>query len=79
MYSSNICEILLYSRQVVVKMYEMIYIVQAAPVWETKFLEHTPEKQMSLISYVLYIIPLAQANFLLTQLKMHLHWRAGEH
>ena len=59
-------------------MYELIYIVQAAPVRETKFLEHTPEKQMSLISYVLYIIPLAQANFLLTQLKMHLHWRAGE-
>ena len=27
---------------------------------------------------VLYTIPFAQANFLLPQLKMHLHWVAGE-
>ena len=41
------------------------------PVWETKFLEHSPEDRCS--SYVLYKIPLAQANFLLAQLKMHSH------
>ena len=40
-------------------------------VWETKFLEHLPENRCPL--YVLYKIPLAQANFLLAQLKMHLH------
>ena len=33
-------------------------------VWETKFLEHSPEDRCSL--YVLYKIRLAQANFLLT-------------
>ena len=41
-------------------------------VWETKFLEHSPENRCPL--YVLYKIPLAQANFLLIQLKMHSHW-----
>ena len=46
-------------------------------VWETKFLEHSPKNRCPL--YVLYKIPLAQANFLLTQLKMYSHWRAGEH
>ena len=40
----------------------------------TKFLEHSPENRCPL--YVLYKIPLAQANFLLAQLKMHSHWRA---
>ena len=44
-------------------------------VWETKFLEHLPENRCPL--YVLYIISLAQANFLLTQLKMHSHRWAG--
>ena len=43
---------------------------------ETKFLEHSPENRGPL--YVLYKILLAQANFPLTQLKMHLHWWAGE-
>ena len=45
-------------------------------VWETKFLEHTPENRCPLI---LYKIPLAQANFLLAQLKMYSYWRASEH
>ena len=45
-------------------------------VWETKFLEHSPENKSPL--YVLYKIPLAQANFLLTQLKMQSHWPVGE-
>ena len=31
--------------------------------------EHSPENRCSL--YVLYKIPLSQANFLITQLKMH--------
>ena len=29
--------------------------------------------------YVLYKIPLAQANFPPAQLKMHSHWQAGEY
>ena len=45
-------------------------------VWETKFLGHSPENRCPL--YVLYKISLARANFLLAQLKMHSHWRAGE-
>ena len=44
--------------------------------WETKFPEHSPENRCPL--YVLYKIPLAQANLSLAQLKMHSHWRAGE-
>ena len=44
------------------------------PVWETKFLEHSPDNKCPL--YVLYKIPPAQANFLLAQLKIHSHWRA---
>ena len=43
---------------------------------ETKFLEHSPENRCPL--YVLYKISLAQANFPLAQLKMHLHWWAGQ-
>ena len=46
-------------------------------VWKTKFLVHSPQSRCLL--YVLYKIPHAQANFLLAQLKMHLHWWAGEH
>ena len=48
-----------------------------ATVWETKFLEHLPPNKCPL--YVLYKIPLAKANFLLTQLKTHLHWWVGEY
>ena len=44
--------------------------------WETKFWGHLPKNRCPL--YVLYKIPLARANFLLTQLKMHSHWRAGK-
>ena len=44
--------------------------------WENKFLEHSPENRYPL--YVLYKIPLTQANFLLAQLKMYLQWRVGE-
>ena len=40
-------------------------------VWATKFLEHWP-------IYDLHKIPLTQANFLLAQLKVYLHWSAGE-
>ena len=43
------------------------------PVWETKFMEYSPENRCPL--YVLYKISLAQANFQLAQLKMHLHWQ----
>ena len=52
-------------------------VMDSRPVWETKFLEHLPEHKCPL--YVLYKIPIAQANFLLAQLKMHSHWWAGEH
>ena len=45
-------------------------------VWETTFLEHSPENRGPL--YVLYKVPLTQANFLLAQLKKYSHWRAGE-
>ena len=45
-------------------------------VWETKFLQHSPENRCPI--YVLYKIPLAQADFLLAQLKMHTYWRAGK-
>ena len=38
-------------------------IFSQIPVWKTKFLEHSPENKCPL--YVLYKIPLAQANFLL--------------
>ena len=31
------------------------------------------------LRYVLYIIPFAQTNFLLSQLKMHSYLQAGEH
>ena len=44
-----------------------------ATVRETKFLEHSAKNRCPL--YALYKIPLAQANFFLTQLKMHSHWR----
>ena len=44
---------------------------------ETKLFEHSPKYSCPL--YVLYQIPLAQANFLLSQLKMHSHWWAGKH
>ena len=41
--------------------------------WESKFL---PQNRCAL--YVLYKIPLTQANFLLTQLKMHSHLGVGK-
>ena len=44
-------------------------------VWETKFLEHLPRNKCPL--YVLYKIPLAQDNFLLTQLKNMLPLASG--
>ena len=43
----------------------------AVAVCETKFLEHSPQNRCQL--HVLYKIPLAQANLLLAQLKMHSH------
>ena len=39
-------------------------------VWKTKFLEHSPKNKFPL--YVLNEISLAQANFLLDQLKIYL-------
>ena len=50
---------------------------EVGAVWETKFFQHSPENRCHL--HVLYKSPLARANFLLlTQLKMHSHWRVGE-
>ena len=54
----------------------LIFIMGILTVWETLFLGHSPENRCLL--YVLYKIPLARANFLLTQIKKHSHWRAGE-
>ena len=48
----------------------------AQSVWETKLLEHSSENRCPL--YILYKISLAQANFLLGQLKMHSIWPADE-
>ena len=45
-------------------------------VWKTKFLEHSPENRC--LVYVLYKIPLTQADFLLAQLKIYSHWQAGK-
>ena len=45
--------------------------------WKTKFLEHSPQNRCPL--YILCKIPLAQAKFLLAQVKMHLHWWVGKH
>ena len=44
--------------------------------WETKFLEPSPENKCLL--YVLYKIPVAQANFLLAQLKIYSYRQAGD-
>ena len=46
-------------------------------VWVTKFLERMPQNRCPL--YVLYKMPLTQADFLLAQLKMCSNCRAGEH
>ena len=45
-------------------------------VWETEFLEDSPKNSCPLC--VPYKILLAQANFLLTQVKMDSHWWVGE-
>ena len=47
------------------------YISNIMAGWETKFLEHSPENRWRF--YALYKIPIAQANLLLPQLKMHTH------
>ena len=43
--------------------------------WETKFLEHSSGNRCPL--YFVYIIWLAQASFLLAQLKKHSHLGTG--
>ena len=42
-------------------------LISTLAVWETKFLEHSPENKCPL--YVLYKISLAQTHFPVTQLK----------
>ena len=52
-----------------------ILMIFVFSVWETKYLEHSPENGCPW--YVLYKIPLAWANYLLAQLKMHWHWQGA--